>query len=114
MHLPTHTSILPFVKNQRYFSRKQTFIEKEIKPRINTRIIIVIIIIIIIITVWCICLVLTLANLHTARVSRLVVFTIKESYKLSICLLFTATTKYVTVATRITGLTNSQRRIVRI
>ena len=63
---------------------------------------------------WCICLVLTLANLHMARVSPLVVFTIKESYKLFICLLFTATTKYVTVATRITGLTNSQRRIVSI
>ena len=55
---------------------------------------------------WCICLVLTLANLHMARVSPLVVFTIKESYKLFICLLFTAEvkkTKYVTVATRITG-----------
>ena len=32
-----------------------------------------------------------------AHVSPLVVFIIKESYKLSICLLFTATTKYVTV-----------------
>ena len=62
---------------------------------------------------WCICLVLTLANLHMAHVSPLVVFIIKESYKLS-CLLFTATTKYVTVATRITDLTNSQRRIVSI
>ena len=65
-------------------------------------------------TLWCICLVLTLANLHMAHGSPLVVLTIKESYKLFICLLFTATTKYVTVATRITGLTNSQRRIVSI
>ena len=32
-----------------------------------------------------------------AHGSPLVVFIIKESYKLSICLLFTATTKYVTV-----------------
>ena len=32
-----------------------------------------------------------------AHVSPLVVFIIKESYKLSICLLLTATTKYVTV-----------------
>ena len=57
--------------------------------------------------VWCICLVLTLANLHMAYVSPLVVYIIKESYKLFICLLFTATMKYVTVATRITGSTNS-------
>ena len=65
-------------------------------------------------SLWCICLVLTLANLHMAHVSPIVVFIIKESYKLFICLLFTATTKYVTVATRITDLTNSQRRIVSI
>ena len=39
-----------------------------------------------------------LAILHMAHVSPLVVFTIKESYKLFICLLFTATTKYVTAS----------------
>ena len=51
MHLPTHTSVLPFVKNQTHFLCKQTFIENEIKPRINTRIIIILIIIIIIIII---------------------------------------------------------------